>query len=251
MGDFASVIGSGPIVGLDDIPNNLNAYYQIVSPGIVLDLSDHTGSNIIDGHLDLYDLTVMSGSGNDNILGGYADDSLGGGTGSDTISGNIGDDRLDGDDGYDWLSGGLGDDTVLGGKGNDGVASIVKGTPGSIGYVELAYATQNRIPFASLRNKSGVFVSPSVAGATAAAQGASKATARDPRALIVYQGGKAYPISGYTFIMFYKNSTNTPKGKQVVKFLKWAVGPGQKYAASLQYAPLPRAVVAVNKSKLR
>ena len=62
MGDFASVIGSGPIVGLDDIPNDLSAYYQIVSSGVVLDLSHHTGSNIIDGHLDLFDLEVTSGS---------------------------------------------------------------------------------------------------------------------------------------------------------------------------------------------
>lgn len=139
----------------------------------------------------------------------------------------------------------------LGGKGSDGVASVVKSTPGGIGYVELAYASQNHIPFAALRNKSGAFVLPSVAGATAAAQGASKATARDPRSLIVNQGGKAYPISGYTFILFYKNSTSTPKGKEVVKFLKWAMGPGQKYAAPLLYAPLPRAVVAANKSKLR
>lgn len=139
----------------------------------------------------------------------------------------------------------------LGGKGNDGVASIVKSTPGGIGYVELAYANQNRMSFAALRNKSGVFVSPSVASATAAAQGASKLTARDPRAMIVNQGGSAYPITGYTFVMYYAANAATPKGKQVVKFLKWAMGPGQKYAAPLLYAPLPRAVVAVNKTKLR
>ncbi len=139
----------------------------------------------------------------------------------------------------------------LGGKGSDGVASIVKSTPGSIGYVELAFANQNRMPVASLRNKSGAFVLPSVAGATAAAQGGSKLTARDPRALIVNQGGRAYPITGYTFIMFYKSTTATPKGKAVVNFLKWAMGPGQKYAAPLYYAPLPRAVIAVNKTKLR
>ncbi|HEX9997327.1 MAG TPA: phosphate ABC transporter substrate-binding protein PstS [Abditibacterium sp.] len=139
----------------------------------------------------------------------------------------------------------------LGGKGNDGVASIVKTTPGAIGYVELAYANQNKMPYAALKNKSGAFILPSVASATAAAQGAAKATARDPRALIVNQGGRAYPITGYTFIMYYRDASATPKGKQVVKFLKWAVGPGQKYAAPLLYAPLPRAVVAVNKTKLR
>ena len=139
----------------------------------------------------------------------------------------------------------------IGGKGNDGVASVVKGTPGAIGYVELAYANQNRMPFAALRNKSGAFIPPSVASATAAAQSGSKLTARDPRSMIVNQGGRAYPITGYTFIMFYKSSTATPRGKAVVNFLKWAMGPGQRYAAPLLYAPLPRAVVAMNKTKLR
>lgn len=141
--------------------------------------------------------------------------------------------------------------TGIGGKGNDGVAATVKSTNGSIGYVELAYAKQNKIPFALIQNKSGAFVAPSVAGATAAALGASKATAKDPRSLIVNQSGaKAYPISGYTFILLYADSTSSPKGKEVVKFLKWAMGPGQSYATALDYAPLPRAVVTINKSKL-
>jgi phosphate transport system substrate-binding protein len=139
----------------------------------------------------------------------------------------------------------------LGGKGNDGVASIVKSNPGAIGYVELAYANQNKMPYAALRNKSGAFILPGVASATAAAQGAAKLTAKDPRTLIVNMGGKAYPITGYTFIMFYKDSTGTPKGKALVKFLNWAMGPGQKYAAPLLYAPLPAAVTKTNKAKLR
>ena len=143
--------------------------------------------------------------------------------------------------------------TGIGAKGNDGVAGVVKQTRGGIGYVELAYASQNKIPYALLKNKSGQFVAPSVAGATAAALGASKATAKDPRALIVNQAGaKAYPIAGYTFIMFYKSNMNTPKGKEVVKFLKWAMSPtGQKYAAPMLYAPLPRAVLTSNSAKLR
>lgn len=140
----------------------------------------------------------------------------------------------------------------LGGKGNDGVANIVRSTSGGIGYVELAYAHQNKINYASIRNKSGVFVEPSVAGATASALAASKATARDQRALIVNQTGpKVYPISGYTFILYYADSTKTPRGKEVIKFLKWAMVAGQKYAAPLDYAPLPRAVVSVNNSKLK
>ncbi len=139
----------------------------------------------------------------------------------------------------------------LGGKGNDGVADLVKQTPGSIGYVELAYAINNHMHYAALKNRSGKFVLPSVAGAMAAAQGASMATARDVRSPLVNQGGNAYPIVGYTFIMYYANAKNTPKGKALVKFLNWAMGPGQKLAAPLYYAPLPRAVITNNKLKLR
>ncbi len=139
----------------------------------------------------------------------------------------------------------------LGGKGNDGVADLVKQTPGSIGYVELAYALQNRIKYAAIRNRSGKFVLPSVAGAVAAANGAAGATARDARSPIVNQGGNAYPIAGYTFIMFYANAKSTPKGRALVKFLNWSMGPGQKMAAPLYYAPLPSAVIASNKAKLR
>ncbi|HEX8465721.1 MAG TPA: phosphate ABC transporter substrate-binding protein PstS [Abditibacterium sp.] len=141
--------------------------------------------------------------------------------------------------------------TGIGGKGNDGVAATMKQAAGGIGYFELAYARQNNLPFAARRNKSGAFVLPSIAGATAAAQGAAKQTARDPRAMIVNQGGRAYPIAGYTFIMYYRDGAASPKGRQVVKFLQWAMGPGQKYAAPMLYAPLPRAVVAVNQTKLR
>ncbi|RYX83307.1 phosphate ABC transporter substrate-binding protein PstS [bacterium] len=139
----------------------------------------------------------------------------------------------------------------LGGKGGDGVADLVKRTPGAIGYVELAYAIQNRLNYAAMRNRSGKFVLPSVAGATAAAQGAAAATARDSRSPIVNQGGNAYPIVGYTYIMFYTDSKSTPKGKSLLKFLNWAMGPGQKMAAPLYYAPLPSAVVSNNKSKLK
>ena len=139
----------------------------------------------------------------------------------------------------------------LGGKGNDGVAAIVKQSNGAVGYVELAYAAQNRLPVASVRNKSGKFVLPTVASTTAAALGASKMTAKDPRAPIFNQGGNAYPIAGYTFLMFYEAKANTANGKQLTRFLKWAMGPGQKYAAGLMYAPLPRPVVLSNNSRLR
>ena len=139
----------------------------------------------------------------------------------------------------------------LGGKGNDGVAALVKQTNGSIGYMELAFSAQNRLPVAAIRNKSGKYVTPSVATTTAAALAASKATAKDPRAPIFNQGGNAYPIAGYTFLMFYASKASTPNGQQLNKFLKWAMGSGQKYAGGLMYAPLPRPVVLSNNSRLR
>lgn len=119
MGDFASVIGSGPIVGLDEVPGNLDGYYHIVSANIDLDLSDHTGSNIIDAAESDFDTGVTAGSGNDYMMGGFGDDTLEGGKGSDSLFGNDGDDILTGGNGTDLLHGGVGDDTINGDAGND------------------------------------------------------------------------------------------------------------------------------------
>ena len=139
----------------------------------------------------------------------------------------------------------------LGGKGNDGVTAIIKQGNGTIGYVELAYAMSNRLTVAALRNKSGKYVMPSVASTSAAAAGAAAQTAKDPRAPIFNQGGNAYPIAGYTFLMYYASNANTPKGKQLTRFLNWAMSSGQQYAGGLMYAPLPKSVVASNKSRLK
>lgn len=142
--------------------------------------------------------------------------------------------------------------TGLGGRGNDGVAGVVKQTPGGIGYVELAYATQNRLAYAAMKNKSGQFVLPSVAGVTAAAVGASKAMQKDVRVSIVNApGAKTYPISGFTYLLVYKNQNNKAKWASMSKFMNWAMGPGQRYATPLLYAPLPRSVVRINQAKLR
>jgi phosphate transport system substrate-binding protein len=144
--------------------------------------------------------------------------------------------------------------TGQGGKGNDGVASIVKQTPGGIGYVELAYAVQNHLPYAALKNKAGQFVLPSVGGVTAAAQASAKALQRDVRSPIVNaSGAKSYPISGFTFILVYKNQSDKDKGKTLVTFLKWAISGtgGQKLAPGLLYAPLPRSIATIDAAKLR
>ena len=142
--------------------------------------------------------------------------------------------------------------TGIGGKGNDGVAASVKQTSGSIGYVELAYAKQNNLTYAAIRNRSGAYVLPSVGGVTAAAGASARAIARDVRSSIVNASGiNSYPISGFTYILVYVNQRDKNKGRETVKFLNWAIHAGQRYAAALEYAPLPRSVVRINEVKLR
>jgi phosphate transport system substrate-binding protein len=131
----------------------------------------------------------------------------------------------------------------LGGKGNEGVAGVVKQTPGAIGYVELAFATQNRMKDAALRNREGQFVSPSLEATSAAAAGAAKSMPADFRMSLVDAPGKdAYPICGLTWLLIYKEQRDAEKGKAIVSFLKWALKDGQKMNAPLMYAPLPKAV---------
>ena len=141
----------------------------------------------------------------------------------------------------------------LGGKGNDGVAGQVKQVPGAIGYVELAYARQNKIPYAAVRNAAGTFVLPSIESVTDAAAGiATKLPANtDFRMSSVNAPGKsAYPISSFTYLLISQTQTNAEKGKKLIDFIKWALHDGESYAASLDYAPLPRNVVAMLDKRL-
>ena len=132
----------------------------------------------------------------------------------------------------------------LGGKGNEGVAGVVKQTPGAIGYVELAYATQNRMAMAALRNREGNFVLPSLEATSEAAAGAAGTMPADFRVSLVDAPGKdAYPICGLTWILVYKDQKDEAKGKALVAFLKWAMSDGQKMNAPLLYAPIPGPVV--------
>lgn len=131
----------------------------------------------------------------------------------------------------------------LGGKGNEGVAGQVKNTRNSIGYVELAYAFENKLPYAYLQNKSGVFVEPSIKTTSAAAAGAVKNMPTDYRISLVNQPGKdSYPIVGFTWLLIYEHQKDAAKGKKLVEFLKWELHKGQKMAAPLLYAPLPESV---------
>ena len=133
----------------------------------------------------------------------------------------------------------------LGGKGNEGVAGTVKQTPGSIGYAELAYATQNKLASALLQNSSGAFVEASVASITAAAEGASGSLGpeSDYRVSIVNAAGAAaYPISSFTWLLVYETQADAAKGQKLVDFMKWMYAEGQSSAPALDYAPLPAAL---------
>jgi len=141
----------------------------------------------------------------------------------------------------------------LGGAKNDGVTSQVKQTPGAIGYVELAYARQNKLPVASIKNAAGTFVAPSIESITASGAGiaAKLPPTSDLRLSLVNAPGKdAYPISAMTFILLYQNQADPAKGKKLVDFLKWAIHDGQSAASSLDYAPLPKNIVAMLDKRL-
>jgi len=131
----------------------------------------------------------------------------------------------------------------LGGKGNEGVTGLVKQVPGSIGYVELAYATQNKLSLAALQNREGAFVTPSLEATSAAAAGV--AIPDDFRVSISDAAGKgSWPISAFTYILVRRVQADARKGDALVRFLWWAIHDGQRLAAPLDYAPLPAAVVA-------
>src|SRR3954454_6923874 len=128
--------------------------------------------------------------------------------------------------------------TGIGGKGNEGVSGQVKQTPGAIGYVELIYATQNKMPYAEVKNAAGEFVKPSLESITAALSTGD--IPEDFRFSITNAPGKdAYPICGATWLLVYEQQKDAAKGKKLVEFLKWAAKDGEKMATDLQYAPLP------------
>lgn len=134
----------------------------------------------------------------------------------------------------------------LGGKGSEGVTGVVKQTSGAIGYVELNYAAENKLPVASIRNKAGEFVPPSAAGATAAIDASKDELAKDVRTPIVdppATAKDAYPISGLTFLMVPKSNKDAAKEQVVKDFVFYIITQGQASADSLQYAKLPDSLV--------
>ncbi len=128
--------------------------------------------------------------------------------------------------------------TGIGGKGNEGVSGQVKQTPGAIGYVELIYAVQNKMPYAEVKNAAGQFVKPSMESVTAAL-----GTANIPDdfrfSMTNAPGESAYPIAGATWLLVYEQQKDPAKGKKLIEFLKWALTKGEGMAKDLNYAPLP------------
>jgi phosphate transport system substrate-binding protein len=139
----------------------------------------------------------------------------------------------------------------VGGKGNDGVSGLVSQTPGSIGYVELIYALQNKINFGSVQNANGEFIKASVDAVTKAAQSAAATMPADFRVSITNaQGAGAYPISSFTWMLFYQQPKDKAAAKAMVDFMHWALTDGQTYCADLGYAPLPSNVVMLEQAAL-
>jgi phosphate transport system substrate-binding protein len=132
----------------------------------------------------------------------------------------------------------------LGGKGNEGVTGLIKQTPNSIGYVELIYAAQNKVPYGTVKNSSGAFVKADLASVTEAAAAAVKTMPEDFRVSITNAPGKtAYPISSFTWLLIPEKFKDTAKRDALKGFVKWAITDGQGLAENLSYAKLPKEVV--------
>ena len=149
----------------------------------------------------------------------------------------------------DWATG-VGKNTSvkwpvgLGGKGNEGVAGMIRQMSGGIGYIELIYAVQNKIPYGVVRNAAGNYVKASLESVTAAA-GSMKNMPADFRVSITNAPGKdAYPISSFTWLLIPEKSKDPNKGKILNGFLNWMLDDGEKMTADLTYAPLPESVIS-------
>lgn len=140
----------------------------------------------------------------------------------------------------------------VGGKGNEGVAGLVKQTPGAIGYVELIYALQNKIPYGSVQNQAGEFLRASTETVSNAAASASKNMPKDFRVSITNAPGKdVYPISSFTWLLVQTSPKDKVRAQILADFIRWALTDGQRYCEGLGYAPLPKEVVALEMEALK
>ncbi|MFZ0706579.1 MAG: phosphate ABC transporter substrate-binding protein PstS [Candidatus Korobacteraceae bacterium] len=137
----------------------------------------------------------------------------------------------------------------IGGKGNEGVAGMIRQLPGSVGYIELIYAIQNKIPYGSVENSSKNFVKADLSSTTAAAAGVKMPA--DFRVSITNATGKnAYPIASFTWLLIPTHPTDANKGKILKDFLFWMLDQGQTMTQALSYAPLPKEVVEKEKAAI-
>ncbi|HEV7486117.1 MAG TPA: phosphate ABC transporter substrate-binding protein PstS [Thermoanaerobaculia bacterium] len=140
----------------------------------------------------------------------------------------------------------------VGAKGNEGVAGLVKQTPGSIGYVELIYALQNKISYGAVQNLAGEWVRASTETVSNAASAAAKAMPKDFRVSITNAPGhNVYPIASFTWLLLQETPKDVARSKTMVDFMRWALTDGQQYAPQLGYAPLPKEVVALEMEALK
>lgn len=140
----------------------------------------------------------------------------------------------------------------IGAKGSEGVSGQVTNTPGAIGYFELAYAKQNKIRSAVLKNAAGKFVEPSVKGAADAGAGAAANMPADLKAVFVNApGDTSYPISGFSWIVVFQKQPDKVKGQELVDLLNYTVTTGQRYAEPLYYAPLPKSVQDLDQKAIK
>ncbi len=145
-----------------------------------------------------------------------------------------------------WIKG-----VGMGAKGNDGVLGQVKQTPNTLGYVEVAFAMENNLPSALIKNKAGKYVEPKIENVTAAAAASAGNMPEDLRFKITdADGDKSYPISSYTYMLVYQDQKDAVKGKALVDYIWWATHEGQQFAAPLHYAPLPSQVVGLVEKKI-
>ncbi|MEM2933770.1 MAG: phosphate ABC transporter substrate-binding protein PstS [Methanocellales archaeon] len=146
--------------------------------------------------------------------------------------------------------------TGIGGKGNEGVAGIISQNPYSIGYLELAYAKIQKIPYAKVKNQEGYFIEPSLESTHAAAAGAAPKLPKGHESwskvsIVNAPGAGSYPIASFTYLLVYKDQGDQAKGKALAEFLWWAIHEGQNYSSELLYVPLPQEVVKLNEEAIK
>jgi phosphate transport system substrate-binding protein len=144
----------------------------------------------------------------------------------------------------------------LGGKGNEGVSGLLNQNPYTIGYIELAYARLQNIAYASIRNKAGNFIEPTLETTANAAAGAVPTLPAGDASwssvsIVDAKGNDSYPIGSFTYLLVYKDQKDQTKGKVLAEFLWWAVHDGQKYSSGLLYVPLPNEVVNLNEKTIK